>query len=114
MTDQSKPIVATKSPSMVDLEAGKEYFWCSCGRSKSQPFCDGSHAGTGINPMSFKASESGTAALCQCKATANKPFCDGTHASLGEIAVGSPAPEPTSDIPNANIDARGANGCLHP
>ncbi len=86
---------------MVDLEQGKEYHWCACGRSKNQPFCDGSHAGTGINPVPFKASETGKAALCQCKASGNKPFCDGTHATLGEVGVGEEAPEIKSEVPTA-------------
>ena len=101
ITLESKPIIAAKSPAMVDLEQGKEYYWCACGRSKNQPFCDGSHAGTGINPVPFKASETGKAALCQCKASGNKPFCDGTHATLGDVGVGEEAPEIKSEVPTA-------------
>jgi CDGSH-type Zn-finger protein len=74
------PIIAAIAPAKVDLEAGKDYFWCQCGKSKSQPFCDGSHAGSDITPLKFVAEKSGPAALCQCKASANAPFCDGTHA----------------------------------
>ena len=73
------PIPAQKSPYGVTLEAGKEYWWCACGRSKSQPFCDGSHKGTGLTPVGFKAAKSGEHWLCGCKATGTKPFCDGTH-----------------------------------
>lgn len=95
------PIIAAKTPAKVELEAGKDYFWCRCGKSKSQPFCDGSHAGTDITPLKFTTEKSGPAALCQCKSSANAPFCDGTHASLGDLAVGDPAPPPKSDVPTA-------------
>jgi CDGSH-type Zn-finger protein len=87
-------IIAAKTPETVDLEEGKQYHWCRCGRSANQPFCDGSHRGTGIEPLSFTAERSGSAALCRCKATADAPFCDGTHASLGDLSVGDAAPEP--------------------
>ena len=96
------PIIAAKTPGMVDLEEGKQYTWCRCGRSAGQPFCDGSHRGTGITPLSFTAEESGPAALCRCKASAAAPFCDGTHASLGDIPVGDPSPTPKkSGMPEA-------------
>ena len=101
MSSEARPIIAAKSPSMVELEAGKDYFWCRCGRSANQPFCDGSHAGTGITPTKFTAQKSGRAALCQCKGTANAPFCDGTHAKLGDAAVGDVAPRPTAKVPTA-------------
>ncbi|MDJ0612703.1 MAG: glutamate synthase-related protein [Rhizobiaceae bacterium] len=97
----SSAIIAAKSPAKVELEEGKDYFWCQCGRSKNQPFCDGSHAGTDIKPVKFTAEKTGTAALCQCKSSANAPFCDGTHASLGDLQVGDAAPAPKSDIPSA-------------
>lgn len=97
----SKPIIAAKTPLKVELESGKDYYWCRCGRSKAQPFCDGSHAGTDITPLKFTADKAASAAMCQCKATANAPYCDGTHASLGNHAVGDPAPEPKSDVPAA-------------
>jgi len=73
------PIPAQKSPYGVTLEAGKEYWWCACGRSKSQPFCDGSHKGTGLTPVGFKAEKNGEHWLCGCKSTGTKPFCDGSH-----------------------------------
>jgi CDGSH-type Zn-finger protein len=76
------PIPAQKSPFGVTLEAGKEYWWCACGRSKTQPFCDGSHKGTGLVPLGFKAEKSGEHWLCGCKATQGKPFCDGSHKKL--------------------------------
>lgn len=81
MTDT--PIIADRQAAMVNLEAGKTYFWCSCGSSKNQPFCDGSHKGTGFTPVKFTAEETKRAALCQCKASANQPFCDGSHTKLG-------------------------------
>ncbi|HXQ41063.1 MAG TPA: CDGSH iron-sulfur domain-containing protein [Candidatus Udaeobacter sp.] len=77
-----QPVIAQKSPYQVDVEAGKSYFWCACGRSKTQPFCDGSHKGTGLTPVQFKAEESKTVWLCGCKQTKGRPMCDGTHKSL--------------------------------
>lgn len=101
MTTNTTPIIAAKFPIKIELEQGKEYYWCKCGRSKNQPFCDGSHAGTGISPMKFTAEKTGSAALCQCKSSANAPFCDGTHASLGALNVGETAPEPKHNLPVA-------------
>jgi CDGSH-type Zn-finger protein len=64
------------------VEAGKSYWWCACGRSKSQPFCDGSHKGTGLSPVEYKAKRSRTVYFCGCKQTATPTICDGTHDSL--------------------------------
>jgi CDGSH-type Zn-finger protein len=80
MTDQAT--IAQKAPFVVDVEAGKTYYWCSCGRSKSQPFCDGSHNGTSFEPVAFKAEKTEKAYLCGCKKTARQPFCDGAHKQL--------------------------------
>lgn len=77
----SEPVVAAKAPVGKELEAGT-YFWCACGRSASQPFCDGSHKGTGMAPQKFELTEKKTVWLCQCKHSKNPPFCDGTHKSL--------------------------------
>ncbi|HJV87687.1 MAG TPA: CDGSH iron-sulfur domain-containing protein [Noviherbaspirillum sp.] len=77
-----KAIVASKTPYAVDVEAGKDYYWCSCGRSKAQPFCDGSHKGTSFTPMKHTAVESKTVYFCGCKQSANSPLCDGTHKQL--------------------------------
>lgn len=77
--EQQEPISAQTGPYQVELEEGKRYFWCKCGRSKNQPFCDGAHAGTGIQPVAFVATETASAQLCGCKQTDDDPFCDGTH-----------------------------------
>ena len=76
------PIPAQKAPYKVSVEAGKKYFWCACGRSKNQPFCDGSHSGTGLTPVAYEASASKDVFFCGCKATGNRPLCDGSHAKL--------------------------------
>ncbi|MBM3643747.1 MAG: CDGSH iron-sulfur domain-containing protein [Alphaproteobacteria bacterium] len=76
------PVVASKAPVKVNLEAGKDYWWCSCGLSKNQPFCDGTHKGSGMVPMKYTAEKSGDHWLCACKKTGKSPLCDGTHKSL--------------------------------
>lgn len=96
MSENNTPIIAAKFPKKVELEAGKDYYWCRCGKSASQPFCDGSHAGTNIAPLKFTAEKTESAALCQCKVSANSPFCDGAHTSLGDLKVGDSAPKPKS------------------
>ena len=78
----SESVVAQKAPYPVDVEVGKSYFWCSCGKSAKQPFCDGSHKGTDFNPLKFEATETKTVYFCGCKKTANSPLCDGAHKSL--------------------------------
>lgn len=78
----SQPVIAQKSPFGVQVEQGQTYYWCACGRSKSQPFCDGSHKGSGITPVAFTAEETGEVWLCGCKHTQHRPFCDGTHSTL--------------------------------
>lgn len=77
-----EPKIAKKGPFAVDLEAGKNYHWCTCGGSKNQPFCDGTHKGTEFVPFAFTAKESETAHLCGCKHTKNPPYCDGSHRKL--------------------------------
>jgi len=66
----------------IELEAQKTYYWCACGRSANQPFCDGSHKGTGLSPKSFTVEQARRGFLCLCKRTKNPPWCDGTHNSL--------------------------------
>jgi CDGSH-type Zn-finger protein len=77
-----KPIVAATSPQAIQLEKGKSYAWCTCGKSQNQPLCDGSHRSTSFRPRIFKAEQDGEAWLCRCKQTRNAPFCDGTHNHL--------------------------------
>lgn len=76
-----KPVIAEKAPKKVNLEPGT-YYWCACGKSKNQPFCDGSHQGSGISPMPFSVDKKKEVWLCQCKHSNNKPYCDGTHNKL--------------------------------
>jgi CDGSH-type Zn-finger protein len=76
------PVVAAKAPIGVDVEAGKNYWWCTCGRSSKQPFCDGSHKGTEFAPQQYAAPETKTVYFCACKATKNAPLCDGSHKAL--------------------------------
>lgn len=75
----SDAIRASDTPFGIEVEAGKSYFWCACGRSASQPFCDGSHQGTDIVPQKYEAQESGKVFFCGCKASAAAPLCDGSH-----------------------------------
>lgn len=76
-------VVAATAPIGIELDEGKSYFWCSCGRSAKQPFCDGSHKETTLTPMKFEAGQSAKKFLCACKQTKNPPYCDGSHKALG-------------------------------
>ena len=76
------PVVAQKAPFPIEVEAGKTYWWCTCGQSAKQPFCDGTHKGSEFTPRTFTPDTSETVYLCGCKFTHNAPFCDGTHGSL--------------------------------
>jgi CDGSH-type Zn-finger protein len=74
--------VAAKAPIGVEVEAGKNYFWCACGKSSKQPFCDGSHKGSEFSPIKWTAEDDGKKFFCACKQTDGQPFCDGTHKGL--------------------------------
>ena len=76
MTD---PVRSSETPFAVDVEEGKTYYWCACGKSKSQPFCDGSHKDTNFTPVKYVAEKSESVHFCGCKATQNQPLCDGSH-----------------------------------
>ena len=91
-----KPRIADTKPKQVQLEAG-DHYWCSCGLSNNQPFCDGSHAGTKFSPTAFTVDEPEEAHLCMCKHTANAPYCDGAHASLTVDEKQPTSPPPTTD-----------------
>jgi CDGSH-type Zn-finger protein/mannose-6-phosphate isomerase-like protein (cupin superfamily) len=112
MTDDSpKALIAGTMPSYQELVAGKRYMWCRCGRSKNQPFCDGSHAGTGFQPVAYVAKADKEEALfCMCKRTGTPPFCDGTHANLpGGYAVETAESIAASKVPWA----RETDGGVH-
>lgn len=106
-----KPVVADNRPAKVSLEGGKTYWFCRCGRSAKQPFCDGSHKGTSFTPQPLTPETDGDAYLCQCKQSANQPYCDGSHKALKDDQVGqalaaqaqtgkAPKAEPTPEEPN--------------
>ena len=78
-----KPEIASDKPIVVELAAGT-YYWCACGRSSNQPFCDGSHKDTSFEPLKWKLEEDRKVALCTCKQTGKQPLCDGTHSRLGK------------------------------
>ena len=78
----SEPVIHDTKPIGVELKAGQKYFFCTCGKSSSQPFCDGSHKGSDFTPKPFTAEKDGKAFLCQCKHTGNAPYCDGSHKGL--------------------------------
>ncbi len=78
----TNPEIPQRAPYPAQVEAGKQYWWCACGRSATQPFCDGSHKGTGCVPLSYEPQENATLYFCGCKHSAGKPLCDGSHKKL--------------------------------
>lgn len=78
----AKGHIAGNAPIAIEVEAGKSYFWCTCGQSSKQPFCDGSHKGSEFAPMKWEAAEDGKKFFCACKQTDKSPFCDGSHAKV--------------------------------
>lgn len=86
MTKQkNEPVIAGKSPITIEVETGKTYWWCACGKSSKQPFCDGSHKGGHFSPIEWVAEKSGKVAFCTCKHSSHPPLCDGTHKRLDKI-----------------------------
>jgi CDGSH iron-sulfur domain-containing protein 3 len=79
----AEPVIAGRAPIGVDVEVGKTYWWCACGKSAKQPFCDGSHKDTGFTPVKFEPQATTKAWFCTCKHSKKAPLCDGTHKSLG-------------------------------
>lgn len=78
----SEPVIAAKSPFAVAVEQGKDYYWCSCGKSQAQPFCDGSHKGSSFAPTQYTAQETTTVYFCGCKHSKAGALCDGSHKAL--------------------------------
>ncbi|MDG1839677.1 MAG: CDGSH iron-sulfur domain-containing protein [Dehalococcoidia bacterium] len=76
------PVIAQKDPYIVNVEEGKSYLWCSCGRSEKQPFCDSSHRGTEFKPVKYKAEADEEIYFCGCKNSGDQPLCDDTHLTL--------------------------------
>jgi len=104
----SDPVIAERKPLGTELEAGRDYFWCACGLSANQPFCDGSHASTDIRPVKFNPEKNGKAHLCMCKHTSNPPYCDGTHARLPPASEKAPVRaasgvQPTPEEPSVKF-----------
>ncbi len=97
----SLSIIADNKPTKVTLTKGEEYYFCTCGRSQNQPFCDGSHLGTSFTPKAFTADDDGEAYLCACKQSANLPFCDGTHKNFSTDDIGKEAPITTQKPSNS-------------
>ena len=97
----TNPIIADNKPVKVTLTKGQEYYFCTCGRSENQPFCDGSHVGTSFIPKVIVAEEDGDAYLCACKHSGNRPFCDGTHQKFSDDQVGKEGPglQPEKTVP---------------
>jgi glutamate synthase domain-containing protein 2/CDGSH-type Zn-finger protein len=100
----AEPVIADNTPIATQLRADEEYHWCACGRSGNQPFCDGSHAGSGITPVAFTPDSTGEAYLCACKRTGTPPYCDGSHAQFSSDQVGTTGGPDDGDQPEAPGD----------
>ncbi len=83
-----RPIIADNKPKKVELVKGEDYYFCACGKSQNQPYCDGSHKGTAFTPQKFTAEAAGDAYLCMCKQSQNAPYCDGSHKAIGVEQIG--------------------------
>ncbi len=103
----TNPIIADNKPKKVKLEKGKDYYFCQCGQSNTQPFCDGSHKNTSFSPMKFKAEKDEERYLCLCKHSSNKPYCDGTHKQFSNENIGQegPGPKPSGTISTSMPEA---------
>jgi len=99
----TNPIIADNKPKRVTLNQGEAYYFCTCGRSKNQPFCDGSHAGSPFKPQAFTPEEGGESYLCACKYTKNAPFCDGSHKQFSNEQVGKEGPAKSVDEAQAAV-----------
>ncbi|DAB41396.1 MAG TPA: hypothetical protein CFH81_00665 [Sulfurovum sp. UBA12169] len=84
-----KPMIADVQPIKTSLKEGEEYYFCTCGRAKTQPFCDGSHKGTSFKPMKFTAKATTQKWMCACKHTGNPPYCDGSHQRFTQTDIGT-------------------------
>lgn len=104
-----EPVVAQKKPCFVTLKKGRRYLWCSCGLSKKQPFCDGAHKGTGMEPLMFKAEKDEDVVLCACKQTKAGPYCDGSHNNLDDTYVEASDEEVASMADSVEIERDGGD-----
>ena len=102
-----QPTIAAHKPYLVNVTAGKRYFWCSCGLSKRQPFCDGSHAGTGFSPMPWSADSDGERLFCACKRTGTAPLCDGAHNRLADTYAEAAPEDGAQAVPVDYVAAEG-------
>jgi len=82
MQNNSLPKIAFPRSIKIEVKKGEKYLWCACGMSADQPFCDGSHKGTGFSPVLYEAAEDKIVGFCGCKHSKNGPICDGTHKQL--------------------------------
>lgn len=103
--NNNEPVIAKPKPYLVSVEQGKRYAWCACGRSKTQPFCDGAHRDTALMPVVFVAEKTEDVLLCGCKQTRKRPFCDGAHNNLQDTYEEASATE-IAAMQNASLVTR--------